>query len=125
MDNYPVDSSDLSKRGTRGVVSAGVGIGLIVVNSILHFPVVGAIIGGGLAILGLTGLLSRTKTDKVAGAVALAVGVAGLSTVFRHVPILGAIAGFSSFIVGAGAIGLLIYGGFNIFKFIKGLRNRA
>jgi uncharacterized membrane protein len=45
--------------------------------------------------------------------------------VFRHIPILGAIAGFSSWIVGSGAVALLGYGIWNIYKFVKGLRNRA
>jgi hypothetical protein len=125
MDNYPVDSRDLSKRGTRGIMSTGAGIGLLIVNSIIHFPLVGAIIGGGLVVLGLTGLFGRTKTDKLAGTAAVVVGIAGLSTVFRHIPILGAIAGFSSWIVGAGAVALLGYGIWNIYKFVKGLRNRA
>jgi hypothetical protein len=124
-DNYPVDSKDLSKRGTRGIISTGAGVGLIIVNSILHFPLVGAVIGGALILLGLTGLFGKTKTDKLAGTVAVVVGAAGLSTVFRSIPILGAIAGFSSFVVGAGAVALLGYGAWNIFKFVKGLRSRA
>ncbi len=124
-DNYPVDSRDLSKRGTRGVISAGAGVGLILVNSILHFPLLGGVISGALVLVGLAGLFGRSKTDKLAGGVALVAGAAGLSTVLRSVPILGAIAGFSSFVIGAGAVALLGYGAWNIFKFIKGLRNRA
>jgi hypothetical protein len=124
-DNYPVDSRDLSKRGTRGIISAGAGVGLIIVNSILHFPLLGGVISGALILVGLAGLFGRSKTDKLAGGVALVAGAAGLSTVLRHVPILGAIAGFSSFVIGAGAVALLGYGAWNIFKFIKGLRNRA
>jgi hypothetical protein len=124
-DNYPVDSKDLSKRGTRGVISAGAGVGLIIVNSILHFPLLGGVISGALVLVGLAGLFGRSKTDKVAGGVALLAGAAGLSTVLRSVPILGAIAGFSSFVIGAGAVALLGYGAWNIFKFVKGLRNRA
>ena len=124
-DNYPVDSRDLSKRGTRGVISAGAGVGLILVNSILHFPLLGGVISGALVLVGLAGLFGRSKTDKLAGGVALVAGAAGLSTVLRSVPILGAIAGFSSFVIGAGAVALLGYGSWNIFKFIKGLRNRA
>ena len=118
-DNYPVDSKDLSKRGTRGVISAGAGVGLIIVNSILHFPLLGGVISGALVLVGLAGLFGRSKTDKVAGGVALLAGAAGLSTVLRSVPILGAIAGFSSFVIGAGAVALLGYGAWNIFEIHK------
>jgi len=82
-------------------------------------------LSGGLVIVGLGALFGKTKTDKVVGGVALVAGIAGLSVLLKAVPILGAIAGLSSFAIGAGAVALLAFGGWNIFKFIKGLRSRA
>ena len=124
-DNYPVDSSDLRGRGTKGVMSAIGGGALLIVNTLLHLPLLGAILSGGLVIVGLGALFGKAKTDKVVGGVALVAGIAGLSAVLKAVPILGAIAGLSSFAIGAGAVALLGYGAFNIFRFIKGLRSRA
>jgi hypothetical protein len=124
-DNYPVDSSDLSKRGTRGILSTGAGAGILILNTILHFPVIGAVIGGVLVVLGLSGIFSKTKTDKVAGTVALVVGAAGLASVLGAVPIIGGLARFSSMVLGAGAVGLIGYGIYNIVKFVRGLRHRA
>jgi hypothetical protein len=124
-DLYPVDSTELRQRGTRGIMSAAGGIGLLIVNSLLHLPLIGGIISGGLVIVGLSALFSKSKTDKIAGGVALIAGAAGLSTVLKSIPVLGAIAGFSSFVIGAGAVALLGIGGWNIFKFVKGLKSRA
>jgi len=97
----------------------------MVVNSVLHFPLIGGLISGGLLLVGIAGLFGRSKTDKLAGGGALLIGAAGLSSVLKSVPILGALAGFSSFVMGAGAVALLGYGAYNIYKFVKGLRSRA
>jgi hypothetical protein len=124
-DYYPVDSNDLRARGTKGVMSAIGGVGLLGVNALLHLPLLGGLISGALVIVGLGALFSKTKGNKLAGGVAVVAGAAGLSAVLRSVPILGALAGFSSFVIGAGAVALLAYGGWNIYKFVKGLRSRA
>jgi hypothetical protein len=116
-DNYPMDPQELRNRGTKGIMSAGVGVGLLVVNAIIHIPVVGWIIGGGLAIFGLSGLFGKTKTDRASGTILLAAGAAGLATIF--LPHL------TSFLLGAGGLGLIAYGAWNIVKFVKGLRSRA
>ena len=122
---YPVDPTELRTRGTRGVMSVAGGVGLIVVNSLLHFPVLGFVVSGALVVVGLGALFGRSKTDKLAGGVSLLAGAAGLSTVLHSVPILGAVAGFASFVIGAGAAVLLGIGGWNLYKFAKGLRSRA
>jgi hypothetical protein len=118
-DYYPVSTTELRKQGTRGVISTGAGVGLWVVNGILHIPVVGIILGGALAILGLLGLLGRDRTDKTTGAVLLVAGAAGLSSVL---PFLRPI---SSFLFGVGGLALVGFGVFNLFKFIKGLKSRS
>ncbi len=56
-DNYPVNADDVRKNGMRGVISTGAGIGLMLFNSLLHIPVVGWILGGGLVVLGVMGLI--------------------------------------------------------------------
>jgi len=101
------------------------GVGLLVVNSLLHLPILGFVVSGALVVVGLGALFGRAKTDKLAGGVALLAGAAGLSTVLYKVPIIGALAGFASFVIGAGAVVLLGIGGWNIYKFVKGLRSRA
>jgi hypothetical protein len=124
-DYYPVDTNELRARGTKGVMSAIGGVALLGVNTILHLPLLGAVISGGLVLVGLGALFGKSKTDKVVGGIALVAGAAGLSSVLHAVPIIGAVAGFSSFIIGAGAVALLAFGGWNIFKFVKGLKSRA
>jgi hypothetical protein len=117
MDNYPVDSSDLRSRGTKGVMSVVGGVGVLVVSALFGSPILAGIIGGGLALLGLSGLFGKTKTDRTTGSVVLIAGGIGLASAFLHGP-------FHSLLSLAG-IGLLGFGAWNIFKFIKGLRNRA
>lgn len=124
-DYYPMDPTELRNRGTRGVMSVVGGVGLLVVNSLLHLPILGFVVSGALVVVGLGALFGRAKTDKLAGGVALLAGAAGLSTVLYKVPIIGALAGFASFVIGAGAVVLLGIGGWNIYKFVKGLRSRA
>ncbi len=80
-DNYPVDSSDLRGRGTKGVMSAIGGVGLLGVNALLSIPVVGWVVGGALVILGLSGLFGKSRTDKTAGTIMVAAGAAGLAAI--------------------------------------------
>jgi hypothetical protein len=117
MDNYPVDTNDLRGRGTRGVMSAIGGVGVLLVSALFSSPILAGIIGGGLALLGLSGLFGKKKTDRTAGGVALIVGGVGLASAFLHGPFHA--------LLSLGGIGLLAYGGWNIFKFVRGLRDRA
>jgi hypothetical protein len=116
-DNYPVDSSELRQKGTKGVISAAGGAGLMIVGSLVASPVMAGIIGGVLAILGLTGVVSKKKSDRSTGAVVLGVGGIAIASAFLHGPLSG--------LLSLGGLALLVYGGINIFKFVKGLRSRA
>lgn len=116
-DNYPVDSNDLRGRGTKGVMSAIGGVGLLGVNALLSIPVVGWVVGGALVILGLSGLFGKSRTDKTAGTIMVAAGAAGLAAIILPHVLHG--------LLWIGGIGLLGYGAYNIFKFVKGLRDRA
>jgi hypothetical protein len=116
-DNYPVDPTELRSQGTRGIMAAGAGIGLWGVNTLLHIPVVGWIVGGGLIVLGAMGLFGKSKTDKVSGSVLLGAGALGIASIFLK--------GLTSFFLGVGGLALVGYGIWNIFKFVKGLRDRS
>ena len=79
----------------------------------------GLVLGIAAAAVGL--ILTVSKKDRgtgiiLAGAGALAV-IANLK-----IPILGGIAGF---LMGAGAISLLVAGGYSLYKFIKNLQART
>ena len=63
MDNYPVDSTELRGRGTKGVMSAVAGLGLLGVNALIHIPIVGWILGGILVVVGI----GQSKLRDLAG----------------------------------------------------------
>jgi hypothetical protein len=116
-DNYPVDSSDLRARGTKGVMSAIGGVGLLGVNALISIPVIGWVVGGGLVLLGISGLFGKSRTDKTTGGLMMAAGGAGLAALL--------LPSLTHALLGLGGVALLAFGGWNIFKFIKGLRSRA
>jgi hypothetical protein len=116
-DNYPVEKKDLSVVGTKGVMSAGAGAGLLVIKSLLGIPVLGWVLSAGLIGLGAMGLFGKTKTDKVSGTVLGVAGIAGLATMF--------LPGLSHSLLGLGGVGLLIYGLVNIGSFVAGLRKKS
>jgi len=126
----PVDSrKELTGRGVRGVGAAAGGIALLVLKGLAGAlgGVVGVVLGGIALVVGSTSIKSESKADKTGGAIALGAGallvLSGLSRF--SIPIISGIAGFSTALVGLGAVGLIGYGAWNIFKFVKGLRNRA
>ena len=115
-DNYPVESKNLSEKGTRGIMSTGAGIGLLGVNALLGVPVLGWILSAGLLGLGALGVFGKTKTDKVSGGLLTAAGVAGLTTML--------VPGLAHFVLGAGGLGLVLYGIVNFASFLGGLRKK-
>ncbi len=116
-DYYPADPNDLRKQGTKGVMAAAGGVGLWVVGALLNIPVLGWIIAGGLVVLGVSGLVGKTKTDRTTGGLMMAAGAAGLAALV--------LPGLTHFLLGAGGFALVAYGAWNIFKFVKGLKSRA
>lgn len=116
-ENYPVEKSDLSEKGTKGVMSAGAGVGLLGINALLGVPVIGWVLSAGLIVLGVVGLFGKTKTDKTSGTILSAAGVAGLATMF--------LPGLARGLLSAGGIGLLIYGLVNIGSFLTGIRKKS
>jgi hypothetical protein len=98
-------------------MSAIGGAGVLVVSALFASPILAGIIGGALALLGLTGIFGKTRTDRSTGGVVLIAGAVGLASAFLHGPF--------HFLLSLGGVALLAFGGWNIFKFIKGLRSRA
>lgn len=116
-DNYPVEKKDLTEKGTKGIMSAGAGIGLLGINALLGIPVLGWVLSAGLLALGAVGLFGKTKTDKVSGSLLSAAGVAGLATMF--------LPGLARSLLSLGGVGLLLYGLVNIGGFLAGLRKKS
>jgi hypothetical protein len=116
-DNYPASPEDLRAQGTKGVMAAAGGVGLMVVSALVASPIVAGIIGGVLAFLGFTGVVSKKKTDRTTGAIVLGIGGVALASAFLHGPLSG--------LLSLAGLGLVVFGGWNIFKFIKGLRTRT
>jgi hypothetical protein len=91
----------------------------------------GGIVGVGIGVLamglGISGLKAHTKTDKTGGAIAFGAGalfaLAGIS--HWHIPFISALAGIPTGLVTVGAVGLIGYGLWNAYRFIRGLRHRS
>jgi hypothetical protein len=115
-NNYPVDPKNLSDKGTKGVMSTAAGIGMLGVNALLGVPVVGTVISAGLLALGAIGLFGKSKTDKASGTILAVAGIAGLTTLF--------IPGIAHSFLSLGGIGLLGYGVYNLFSFLRGLHRK-
>ena len=108
-----VPKKSIVKYGSQGV--GGI-VGGAVVLALLG-TVGSLVVGGIIALVGLG--LSRSKDDRTAGIVAT---TAGVVTAVTALPLLGGLAGTLLTISG---IGLLIAGGLNVFKFIRGYRSRT
>ena len=118
-DNYPMNTSEARERGTRGIMAAGAGLGLWIVNGLLFLPVfrmplLSWIVGGTLAFVGASGLFGKQKIDKSYGLLFLGAGAS-----------IALLPGLTRMILGLGGLGLVSFGIYNIVKFVKGLRNRA
>ncbi|MFA6508264.1 MAG: hypothetical protein WCT14_19330 [Treponemataceae bacterium] len=120
--NDVVPSRTLTKYGVAAVGGIAGGVGLMVLNFLTGFPIIGLIAGGVVALVGLGAMASPAAEDKRAGGIATAAG--GL-TVLSHFSFLGPIAGIAGSLVSVGIIGLLGMGAWNAYKFVKGLKSRA
>ncbi|MCX7024109.1 MAG: hypothetical protein NT080_05745 [Spirochaetes bacterium] len=116
-DNHPVDAETVRGRGSRGVIATGAGVGLWVVNGLLHFPIVGLVIAGGLVALGIKGLTDKNRTDKATGGILMGAGALGLASFF--LPKL------TAFLFGMSGLALVGYGIYNLVKFAQGVKSRS
>lgn len=106
-----VPTKTLVRQGTTGVGGVVGGAAILLLRAL---GPVGGIIGAILAVAGI-GVAAASKEDRIAGGV---VAVAGILT---------ALSGFGVFGGGlllVGGIGLLLAGGYSLFKFLRGLRSR-
>ncbi|MFH2116120.1 MAG: hypothetical protein ABIJ86_16595 [Spirochaetota bacterium] len=116
-DYYPADAGEVRKHGMRGVISTGAGVAMLLFNTLLHLPVVGWILGGGMIALGIMGLAGKARTDKTTGMILLGAGALGLGSFLLK--------GLTSFFLGLAGIGLIGFGAFNLIKFVRGLKSRS
>ena len=110
-----VPRKTLVKYGSQGIGGVVGGAALLILGGL--GPVGSLIVGGVIALVGLA--LSRSKEDRVAGYIGLG---AGAVTAASAIGFLGKIAGT---LLNISGIGLLVVGGINLFRFIRGYRNRG
>jgi len=119
--NDVVPRNTLVKYGMKAAGGIGGGIVLFILRAIAvggkgAFSLPGLIVGGIFALVGLG--LSTSKDDRSLGLIAVG---AGALTAIASLPIVGWLGGALMWISG---IGLLIGGGLNLFRFIRGKRTR-
>ncbi len=117
-----VPRETLVRQGMRGFGGVGGGVGLLILQSLarigsgLSLP--GLIVGAGLTVLGL-GVAAKDPTDRDAGLVTAA---AGIMTGVASLPIVG---GLASGLMWISGVGLLAIGGYNLYRFFKGIKARS
>ena len=134
-DLEPLGSKEISNRGVKGIGATVAGVGLLVVTGVAGWMggLVGLVVGGLAFVVGASSLKSSSPVDRRGGSLAMVAGAVlalpGLARFLGKLPIVGTVlnvaAGFSSFVVGAGAIGLIGYGVYNLIRFRRGLKSRT
>jgi hypothetical protein len=119
---YPMESINsytstkvLAKQGVAAIVGIAGGATLLTLGALPSF--VGIAVGGIALLLGAGSLLSKDPEDKKAGAVLAAGGALAVISKAAVFPAAGAL-------LGIGGIGFLAAGGWNLLKFLKGLKSR-
>jgi len=109
-----VPRRELTKQGVQGVSGVGGGIILLLATST---PILGIIVGALLTVAGIS--FSRSRGDRVPGAVLTGAGILGI---LSALPFLGGIAGT---LLTIGGVGLLGLGAWKLIQFIINLRKRS
>ncbi len=114
-----VPRNQLVKEGTAGVFSLAGGGGVLLLSAFVGggFSLLGLLLGGAVAFVGAA--VSRDQKDRMVG---LGIMAAGVLTAAASLPLIG---GIGSFLLGASGIGLLGLGGYNLYRFYRGMRSRA
>ncbi len=110
-----VPRKQLVSQGSRGIAGVVGGAVILALNAITGF-VPSLIVGGIIGVVGLG--MAKSKDDRKAGLVVAGVGAL---TAITAIPALGGLAGW---LLGVSGIGLLIMGGLNLFRFVRGYRKR-
>jgi hypothetical protein len=110
-----VSRNEMSNQLMKGVGGVGAGIALLII-----FPIAGSTVGliaaGVLALAGL--ILSAAKTQRKAAAVTLGAGIiTGAAYLLQKIPIINSLFWIAP-------IGLIIAGGFSLYKFFKNMKAR-
>lgn len=109
----------------RGVVGVGTGLGLLILGGpmaswtflIPGLAPIPVVIGGIIAMAGWNTL--KKQEGSLGGLLALG---AGALTLVSGLPLIGGLGGF---FLGVGAVGSLIYGGLQLWRFFKGVKSRG
>lgn len=109
-----VPRKTLVKQGGQAIGGVVGGVALLALTGLS--PVPALIVGGVVTAVGLA--ISSSRSDRTPG---LITAGAGALTALSAVPFIGGLAGTLMTISG---VGLLVMGGINLFKFIKGYRKR-
>ncbi|HOX49482.1 MAG TPA: hypothetical protein P5165_05065 [Spirochaetia bacterium] len=132
-DLEPIGSKEITNSGVRGIGATVGGLALFFLRGLS--TAFGGFLGLGLGalsfIVGASSVKSASKADKVGGSIAMGAGIVlalpGAARLLHVVPVVGGIlgvaAGFSGWVIGAGALALVGYGVFNIVKFVRGIRS--
>ncbi|GAH81024.1 unnamed protein product [marine sediment metagenome] len=113
-----VPRQELVKQGVKGVAGVGGGIGLLILNGIASAGFLpGLIVGGLVTVVGM--VIGSSKEDRRAGLITIA---AGAATIAASIPLIDRIV---SWLLPVAGIGLIVAGGYSLFKFWRNLRKRS
>lgn len=117
-----VSRDEVNRSLGRGAVGIATGLGILSLGalpviSILGFSLLPLGIGVALVVAGQNNL--KKHEGSLGGIIALG---AGVLTFVSGLPFIGGLGGF---FLTTGAIGALVYGGMQIYRFVKGLKSRS
>ena len=112
--NEMVPRKELERNAMTGIGGIGGGLAILAVTSVVTgSPIIGLLVAGGMAAGGYG--MTRSAEDRTAGKVLM--GVGALTAV-------SAVTGVGSGIFSLAGIGLIGWGGYSIYKFLKGMKSR-
>lgn len=112
-----VSRKEIGGYVARGLSGIGMGVALFFLNGLGWLPAL--IVGGIMTIVGWNSMTSSKTKSPFAGLVATA---AGLVTMVSAIPLIGGLAGL---LLTIGGLGSLVFGGFQLFKGLKGFQSRT
>lgn len=112
--NEVVPRKELERNAMTGIGGIGGGLAILAVSSVITGnPIIGLVVAAGMGFGGYT--MTKSAEDRTAGKVLMGVGA---------ITALSALTGFGSGIFSLAGIGLIGWGGYSIYKFLKGMKSR-